>query len=973
MPRLDKERVEPLQSLEEPKRAPGERVVAHPTDTFEAPFQGETAALLDGLSVFNKGLSAYTAEKTYTERKDAHEQGLTAGRLELNPSANLENPVTMPEHINPAYRASFEEGYKESIGITVGNQSRDALLREYTQHRNEQDFDLEGFLKKWTAQEVAGITDPTILKQVSKVHAQSVLDVRNDFRQTQLKQLQTAAVDTQLKGLASSMEGHNWMEMAQVYHNVWLPPVLKAGNMVRSEANNAFLDYLQAESMKQGGKPELFDALGVPDSSGNSPYDSSPAFREKVEKAKIEARRMRDSSMSDEVLRTNATDRMRLEDHLTAGRFDELTDDKLMQYVGKHSLFSSDNELQSFRARRDKAREAKASIDLAMKDAGRGALWAHDEKDQKAVLSQLTKPHVEAIVSSVNDSRPEAADRARAAMRSVIGITGQTGVQQAEPKLKEFFGSIGSAIPAKDSVAPQRFLRAVDAYGTLKSDAPNLLGLYFDDDSRTVLDAYTKARNAGDEPNLAYQRAYAGVTPEAKERARQLEKDPTFIASVKKATSGITTETWRNWMPFGKAFGLYPTNEDAVHSWATLEVERLLRSNPNMGKDDAMKRVGEEVAANWVHDTKSNLVVRVPAGQASPQAREAIGAFVQEAKQTNKADSVQLDFDGKDGYTIRTVNPDRVLAGKVSFQDILQKNYAGNHLTAAEGTSMVELRKNLVAGSATVADLERNSELIAKAKRVGAWDSLAAQKADRLRRQNAPAATTHVMGLFGDQRPSNDNLDVSRIPANATKTQVAQEFLRQGDQSGALTAMGEGVALRSYRDPAGKATIGIGYNMEANAATLKDDFRRAGIPADKIEDVRTGKAEITAEQAMRLYQAVQPRYAKVAQEAIDKRYPGEWAKLPANQRAVLTDMAYQVGSIDKFGTTLNALVSGDLELAGSGMKVHYKSRKTGEMVADLGRHNLRLYMLNSPSQFENVVVKPLANRPRSLIEARAAN
>jgi GH24 family phage-related lysozyme (muramidase) len=192
-------------------------------------------------------------------------------------------------------------------------------------------------------------------------------------------------------------------------------------------------------------------------------------------------------------------------------------------------------------------------------------------------------------------------------------------------------------------------------------------------------------------------------------------------------------------------------------------------------------------------------------------------------------------------------------------------------------------------------------------------------------------------------------------PMLDNKRDVSNLFLKDGNQNAALTALGEGVALRAYKDPARGMNIGIGYNMDANAATLAEDFRRAGIPAEHIEEIKAGTKSISREQAMRLYTAVQPRYEAIAQRGVEKLYPGEWAKLPANQRAVLTDVAYQVGSIDKFTTAIDAFLQNDMVTGGEHLVVKYKDRNTGDYKTDYGRHNLRLAMLQSPSSFTNTL------------------
>lgn len=62
-----------------------------------------------------------------------------------------------------------------------------------------------------------------------------------------------------------------------------------------------------------------------------------------------------------------------------------------------------------------------------------------------------------------------------------------------------------------------------------------------------------------------------------------------------------------------------------------------------------------------------------------------------------------------------------------------------------------------------------------------------------------------------------------------------------------LTTMGEGVMLNVYDDPAQGAgkNIGMGYNLEANKATVDADLKAAGVDPSLVQAVKEGRASLS--------------------------------------------------------------------------------------------------------------------------------
>ncbi len=117
-----------------------------------------------------------------------------------------------------------------------------------------------------------------------------------------------------------------------------------------------------------------------------------------------------------------------------------------------------------------------------------------------------------------------------------------------------------------------------------------------------------------------------------------------------------------------------------------------------------------------------------------------------------------------------------------------------------------------------------------------------------------------------------------------------------GDELLNFIAENEGLKLKPYRCPAGKWTIGYGYNMEAN-----------GIPGWMVDKVLSGKG-ITEGDAERLL------ITEVAEciSQCGKIVPG-FSTLTHNRKIAMVDMCFNLGAagLAKFKTMLACIGRGD--------------------------------------------------------------
>jgi GH24 family phage-related lysozyme (muramidase) len=204
----------------------------------------------------------------------------------------------------------------------------------------------------------------------------------------------------------------------------------------------------------------------------------------------------------------------------------------------------------------------------------------------------------------------------------------------------------------------------------------------------------------------------------------------------------------------------------------------------------------------------------------------------------------------------------------------------------------------------------------------------------------------------------------------------AQRFLNaaNGGSTGlaaSLVTMGEGVMLQAYDDPAQGAgrNIGTGYNLKANAATAERDLKSAGVPQERIPGVLAGTEKLSPEQSDRLTLVAVGRHEAAAQAAVDGVQAGLWQRLQPQQRAVLTDINFQVGNVGRFTKAIGSLVSGDMEAFKDNSRVWYTNRD-GKKVEDTRRNALRNAMLSGPVFWQSVLQRS-GSQPSSQLDAVA--
>jgi hypothetical protein len=511
---------------------------------------------------------------------------------------------------------------------------------------------------------------------------------------------------------------------------------------------------------------------------------------------------------------------------------------------------------------------------------------------------------------------------------------------------------------------------------------------YFDDKAQALFSSYKSQVDSGVDAATAYQNAYRSISPEALKAAELRMSDPKWKVQVAGNIKGLTTGFLASVPLVGRAFGGEAQNTQIANGWATVQLGDYYKANPNATDDQAKAWIQTKYKDNFVFDSTNKVDVQVPPGRASEQTTEALQAYTEKAQAKYGTDDLQVGLTGyrdgayqlglfRNGQYVGTALP------QVSFDKIMQDHSFSKSFSPDEQASMAALTDKLNTGSATSQDLIDNAALLAKAWNNSLVNSSLQGKIKDIQSKTFNSAVGDVFNAPSDSKlglggplnggsnalnfpidpalgnhwfinPKDDfsGLNGSRLTGHGSAMQVKQadQFLGSGNMTASLIAMGEGLVLKATDDPNPKSgkNVGYGYSLTANANTMPDDFRRAQIPGSSIEGIRNGTVQITPEQAARLLTITVPRYEERAKQAVEAARPGLWDKISAGQKAAISDVAYQVGSVSQFQKAIGALANKDIPAFQEALKVSY-SDKNGNRQEDIRRNKLRNLAINGVS------------------------
>ncbi|WP_208625988.1 glycoside hydrolase family protein [Paraburkholderia susongensis] len=934
-------------------------------DTYQAPVQDDALhGLLTGLQSFNPALQQYVDLKNQQDATQAFKQGTAQGQLadaglvDAKTGGIKVPPPPDDLKIDPAFNSTFAAGYRNSVGAKIGNQVQTDILSAYSQNKNTDGFNPEQFLHDQVAQHTAGITDPAIVDQVAKSVAATADHVRQDYAQVQLQRLKETAVGN-LSAVADGVLDPT-KPLSQMWEGIQktLEPMRsQMGMQTRPEMADMLLDKVANLSQQAGGRPELFDLF----SQFKDP-NTGLTLQQMNPKIQTEATRMRARAVEEQNARIEQgqqTDFFKRtvadEDAASNGKEPDIND--FVNRIGPLNQFKTASAaLGEYRRLQGMADKAQGDAQ-AVQAVGNGTAWALDKKTAQGALDTAQQPDVNTLMkvaSSATAGDPSQLPEVQQAIKSITDITGRSGRSDlANTNLKALIDGTVNAVPPKDGQPSSQFKLAAALYAGLPDQ---LRSLYFDEKASALFGSYSKDRSAGVDDSTAYSTAYKSASPEAQKFAKELTSNPEWKANVTKQVSGLTTDWYQRIPVVGRIFGGSPQNEQATSTWAQLQLRDFYTRNPTASDSQAKDWIQNQVKTNFVYDPVNKVDLQVPPNQANDQTAEAMKTYIEKARQTYGEDANPGLIYGKDGqYTLAAfINgaPVHKLAD-VSFDQIIQQNASTKLLSSDERTAMAGLQSKLNAGTATTQDLIDNAPLLAKAGNLRQINDTTQGQIARVREDAFNGSLNNVFN-FPTMPTTFAGLSGSRLTGQGSKIQVNQagNFMGSLDYASALTAMGEGLVLKATPDPNPKAgnNIGYGYNLNANAATIGEDFRRAGIPATSIEGIKNGTTQITPEQAARLLQVTIPRYTERAKQAVEAAHPGLWPMINDSQKAALTDVAYQVGDVSQFNKAIGALARKDIPAFQDALKVTYKG-DDGNRHEDVRRNNLRSLMINGPIAF----------------------
>ena len=949
--------------------------------------------IMEGLAAFNPALrqfqqnadieQAINDEKALRNERDggnAFAQGVTNPRVVLT-GQPIEGPSPLPVAVSDTWRQSMNEQLAQRAGI----EHKDNALSDFAKLKDDPDFNPDGFLQATRAAALQGITDPHAAAIVGQHMSEAEAQIRSVWRGEQLKRAQELA-DATLNQQASDMFTPDMNPDAVFQAYPHFLERAQAGGVTPKESATILFQHLVDNSNKLGGVPELFDVFDRKDGDGITLANQNPQLAQALNEARRQARATREKALGDAAEQGNAVTLMQLDKDLDE-RPETVTPERILSLMSPHGAIKSPEQAASFYER---ARESQLKV-LATQQLqstwDSHTLFRLEAGKQNQLMDANFKGTMDALVQASHDGDSAAVAALGARIFQVHSTVGAT---VPFDQLKGFISTLTTNLQPKGEPSPA-FNSAVELFKAMSAN-PQYRDQYFNEDTSKVLRGYISAVSTGTGTTAAYMQAFQAISPEAKAAADAFVKTPAFDkmvkADAKDAVEG--SSWWPKWLG-----GNGRTENVSIISAAIAGEMRDWRArNPGATDSDAAAYAQAWTTKNFVIDKTTGSAVRVPPALGGPAAQE---AFSEHSKELTKILELGSRSDAKWRIQYVPLGSEGVYSavafdgmatqglGPVNLQDMLTRQRAKKVLSDDERHQLGVMRQGVQAGSPPPM---MSYELLAKAQALGVM------KPDEVRTYTDIATNQFLERLRGmpmlgaGQAPSFDAVqygspatagNVSAKVISDTASQFAKDGAYVGAYSGnsgaasnlaaSLITMGEGVVLNAQDDPAKGAgkNIGMGYNLKANAQTAWHDLKAAGVPEERIDDVMAGRAQLEPRQAQRLLLSVLPRYEKQVHQLADDTHPGLWDRMQAQQKAVMIDMAYQVGSTDQFKKAWAALASGDAKTFGDETRVFYVNH-SGEHVEDKRRGTLRANMLAGIAQW-NALLQQYAKVPSNRAES----
>lgn len=933
------------------------------------------SGLVQGLAALNPALHRFAVQGMEEQRAEVQVLGKARAQEATDPRGALTGaPAAVPLDVPPAYGQVYRAAFKDASAQRASLEIKADVVKRFHEEKDADGFVPDTWLANERTKALAGIKDPRLVATIGEHFTEVEQGIRHELTKAAVEKHEETKVTTAFTLLGGLTADLTPTEIAERYQ-AGLLPQLSAMKMDKKQAAGLLLTRLSAMSTEVGGRPEIFEVFNQPDAEGHTILARNPQLASAVQQAKDHAKLTRDRRIHEDTEDDRAKALMTYDDDIRE-RPQMVTPERLLADIGPNGL-SAEKAADLYHRARVRRGELAAQAQL-MDDAINGRLGFWDPKDQNRALDALLGGQARQLWEAATSGD---AAKTQALAGTIMQRHSQSGATVPIDSLVRFMETSVTNMPGSEGPSP-KFLATVEVYKALTADK-GYRSMYFKDKVGDIMEAYDRHTQGGVDPKTAYQAAYRVVSPEFQAEIKKRTEAPEFRDKVgkiaRKYTEGSTM--WGFIGGNGR-----PENVTLLNTWAAGEVRRIVSLNPDLLDDtnalhDHVERKAQE---NFILDTSSQLAVKVPPQLSGPMTQEALSSYSKELLAWRKLDDgdsrvryIPLNDQGL--FEVQYWTGTRVQAekGQLNLPDLLNRYRASKTIDPATEGAAVNAFKQAIRDGKPLPQMDPG--LLHKARSVGALSAKELDAADEQHIQAFREAARKVPDL-GFGKPTLDNslpaIKGAKVDYQLTSRIANDMAFGPGSSrddhmalAGSLIAIREGVVLSATPDPnpAAGMNIGAGYNLKANAATVNSDLKRAGVPEDRIEDVKEGRASLTPDNVRRLLQVALPRYEEETRKVAEQAAPGLWSRMTPQQRAVMVDVTYQVGSAKDFKKAWAALDAGDTAAFQQEVGAVYKNAK-GATVEDTRGKDLRASMLMGPSHW-NARVGEVSRAPSNPIQA----
>ena len=950
-----------------------------------------------GLSELNPALSQYGESVNQSDQRKQHamreslaaEARAQASAADFNAKSAVEwAGQPLPSHVPPALGQFFGETYRAALGARAGNDLKNQAIVSYNDQKDKPDFDAGTWLAQERSKAMQGFgTDPIMADKVGGALNDLEVQVRGDTERRRVIQLTDTRDATVNQNFSDALRPDmSPAQLADTYMTS-LRPQARALGMSNKDATGVLARQLLTLSDRMGGNPALFDVFDVKDSEGLSLLSRNPELAPQILSARQHAKATQDRGLMQDAQQRNFKTLTQLEQRMASDP-SSITPELIQSHMGQFSPFPTDDAALGFWNKAQTAlRSQKDTTALQANWDGR-TMWMLKPDDQAKVMEANLGPTMSALTAAVQKGDNQTVT---ANAEQLARAQSAVGAKAPLASLQQFIDTTVTSLPGK--TPSPAFEAAASIYRAYSAD-PTFRDLYFNGDVGDVMKAYVAGVGSGDK-QAAYESAYRAIAPESRAAAEKLVSTEEFR---KKSASLVNAVQGSSFWPQWAGGNGRPENATTVQAVASSAVRDWYAKNPNSSEKDAAAFAQSWVEQNFVNDTTTSTAVRVPPEFAGKLTQEAISENSKRVTDAFRATLSSADAgnwkvnywpDGntgqfmvvmQNGTAVKQIGRTTIPAMQASYRETRE-------FSSAEMADLSKVNQQLRTGSVDPAFLASHGDLLDKARRVGVT-GFGPQDFGRMDKLRSDEMLKRLQSMPSISMGTPDQSSLQFIPQRGGKVDnkltasVAQRFLTSGipgggntsqSLTGSLITMAEGVVLARYPDPAKEAgdNIGMGYNLKANAAQAPDDLKRAGVPHEDIQAIIAGQKQLLPEQAQRLLQVAMPRYESQAMKSAEATAPGLWARMSPGQKAVMTDIAYQVGSTDKFHKAWAAIAKNDSAAFQESVMTTYVDR-TGVRQNDTRRWNLRASMLAGLPSW-NATVAKYGGFPSNAMDSVALN